>query len=210
MAVFFLSPLLPYTASKLDISIFTTRPKFTVRLVSIIKSAVYQDSRVDVYIIIPTTNANSEYLPACSGWHHGRCRVTRRWIRFSSAHTHVLLKDSVELSPWFAMWFSSHPEITTMGGGVSNMSGVHTGAIDVSRGVAPSKAVWVNFTRWVVGERGHPLSLFERYAKIHSIAGVYPTIENGRYTFVRGVWQDPLQRQTLPYIARVWPSLSSP
>ena len=112
------------------------------------------------------------------------------------------------------MWFSSHPEITTMGGGASssgNMSGMHTGAIDVSRGVAPSREVWVNFTRWVAGEEEgkkkvhHPLYLLERYAKFHNINGIYPTIENGRYTFVRSIWQDPLQQQTIPYIARVWP-----
>ena len=203
--IFFILLITPCTDSKLDISVFTIRPKYAFRLVQILKSAVYHAQRVDIYLIVTGNASASSYFHACSGWDHGRCRVTRRWISVSSAHTHVLLKDCVEISPWYAVWFSSHPEITTMGGGAGNISGVHTGAIDVSRGVAPNKAIWVNFTRWVIGKKGHPLSLFERYCTLHHIVGIYPIIDNGRFTFVRGKWQDPLMPQTIPYIARVWP-----
>ena len=200
----------------LDIYVFASRPSFTARLTAIIGSAVYRVRRVDVYLIVAHNhNIDEKYTSTCASWHLGRCIVTHRWVRTSSAVTRILINDCVEISPFFAVWFSLYPATTTtMGAGpatANTTNGVRKDAIITTAwGVAPTRIVWVDFTRWVVEKKKslrntHPLTLFERYARLNNITGIYPIIDNGRLTMVRAMWQDPLQPQTLPYIARVWP-----
>jgi hypothetical protein len=145
-----------------------------LRLVRALDSAVYP---VGLAVHLTIVNAT----PVHVAWGRGECRFGGKLAVANSTSPAIILSDTMEISPFYALWFLRHACVSVGGGDLHSPAGV-------------------GFRGGVQGEFGPLGSLLRRILAARNCSAVFPADR----VFVREGWQNALLPERSPRLERAW------
>jgi hypothetical protein len=159
-----------------------------------LNSAVYprgKQLRVELIVVTMNPLINATMFARRSRWRHGRIRIESEIRMVNLSSLVVLLKDTAEVSPFYALWFLLHcnTSAVVMGGGnVSSPVGVGVRS-ELWNGLVSNFSNYSDPDALIRGIKDYP--------------AMYPRLEDGR-VFVRSEVQSPVMPERDPKLVRAW------
>lgn len=160
------------------------------RMMEALNSAVYPKLRVELVVVTrnPLINATMRR----SHWTHGRIRVESAMRVVNRSSLVVVLEDTAEVSPFYALWFLLHRNtsavVIIMGGG--NLSS--------PAGVGIHSELWNDLVVF------HSSNISAVLRRVRDYPSIFPRLKDDNRVFVRSEAQSAVMPERDPKLVRAW------